>query len=180
MKAQTHAVRSEVVRGVRWGAILVLTLLLALAGYRMLSSSAAVASTPKQEPVLSEDAGPAIEVQTEPGTILAEPDAAPRPVYKPRPASPTRADESVPPPPPVGKRFNAAPVAAPAPKTVEIADPLPEAESVAVDSQLPAPGGNAQLAPPPPGKPGAPAKIVRSVGRIFGIGKKENQDNSGK
>lgn len=179
MKAQTQAVRSEVVRGVRWGAILLLTVLLGLAGYRMLSSSPAVAATPKA-PVLADDA-PVIEVQTDPGTILAEPDAAgARPVVRTRTGVRTRADESVPPPPPIGKRFDAAPTAAPAPRTVEIAEPLPEAEAVTVDAQLPAPVGNGKLAPPPPGKPGTPAKIVKSVGRIFGIGKKENQDNGGK
>jgi hypothetical protein len=178
MKAQTHAVQQDVVRGVRWGVILVLALLLGIAGFRMLTSGTATAApvAPKAVAATPAALSPAIKVASEPEVPTV---TEPRPVPKP----PVRRSQEpdVPEPPPLKAARAAAnhfvpamPVVKPLEKQVVVDGTLPDVGATQASADLPA-VGTGELAPPPD-KPGRTGKIVRSVGRVFGIGKKETQE----
>lgn len=175
-------------RGVRWGTILVLALLLSVAAYRMLVSSPATASQavpaavakPEAAPAIAEPAAPAIEVKGEPVVRPVAIRKSPNSEVPPAPPvgrTSTRAERSF--TPPTSNSF--APVAAPSPtpatRAVVVDAALPDATGVGISAELPKSGQDAQFAPPPEEKPGRTGKIVRSVGRIFRIGRK---DESGK
>lgn len=153
-----------------------LVMLLGVAGFRMLSSSPASAAP--VAPALAEKpapAAPAIEVSP-------EPTPAPKPQVKavPKPAAP-RAPQPDVPPPPLPRRVtmnNFAPAPSPnpaTPKAIIVDGTLPDA-SVDVGEELPAVDASLSAPPPPEAKPGRTGKIVRSVGRIFKIGKKETPE----
>ncbi len=176
-------------RGVRWGAILVLALLLTIAAYRTLVSSPATASQavpapvakPEATPALSE---PAIEVKSEPAAQTVFVQKSPQeevPVAPPVRRSALRSERTVA-LPPVANSFIPAAVPAPRPATraVVVEAALPDATGFGISADLPKSGQDAQFAPPPEEKPGRTGKMVRSVGRILRIGRKDAKETPDK
>jgi hypothetical protein len=207
-KPQPSEFRQDLLRGIRWGTILLIAMLLTIAGYRVLSSTPATASEPKQGVDIAAvpEAAPAeaspdatIEVGTaapKQEVLLTGPDApAAPPLVKARKPVVTAAvtathPQVVEPPTRIrAPRFNSAnsspvlPAVASGRATVvtPFAEPLPAVDTPAPAVDLPNPR-NPELAPPPTdnSKQGNRAtRAVRSVGRLFRIGKKENEAKQG-
>jgi hypothetical protein len=181
MNAQSHVVHQDIVRGVRWGTVLVLVVLLGVAAYRMLISTPVAARQPGSLATVPESS-PEIHIQPQSASEVAlNPSPARVPVRQPSAARAARpSGESVPPPPPLSSArsaFVAAPAARSQPSTALVVDgALPEAEGIAVDADFSLPAASSELAPPPEAKPGRTSKIVRGVGRIFGVGKKNPEE----
>ena len=178
MRAQTRAVQNDVIRGVRWGVILVLTVLLTIAGYRVFVSNPASAAPMSPAPVVRTPAAdPLMQVNPE-ATAVERPQAA-QPAPKSAPAR--RAPQpDVPEPPARGRtsnQFSPAPAAPKAaPRATVVDGTLPEA-AVTEGAELPSVAGlDGAFAAPPEAKSGRTTKIVRSVGRILRIGKKETPE----
>jgi hypothetical protein len=210
-KPQPSEFRQDLLRGIRWGTILLIVMLLSIAAYRVLSSSPATASQPKpsQEAAAVPDAAPdtvikvgdAIPKQEAPvqkGAALKGPDAPPAPQKQTRP--PVRTAPQVTAPQVIEEperlhapRFTAAnsspanpiAVATPGkpPAVSNFTEPVPvAAETPAPSLELPN-ARRPELAPPPAadnGKQGNRAtRAVRSVGRLFRFGKKDNEAKQG-
>ncbi len=187
------AFRQDLLRGIRWGAILLIAMLLSIAAYRVLSSSPAVASQPKPAeeltpaPVAVEPA-PAATGAIQVGEAVLKATDVPDPPQTPaktktrqiplkataptleppaRLSSPRFEPVPVAPMKPIANAFVAAPLPDPAPATAPTVDspaptavpaaPPPSAESAADNSKQ----GNRAV------------RAVRSVGRIFRFGRKD-------
>lgn len=175
MKVQTRAVQNDVIRGVRWGAILVLSALLAVAGYRMISSSPAEAA-PVAKPAAKAATAPAFEVGAASTPVEQPKLPASIPASTPKPIANRTPQPDVPEPPP-RKPGASRTVAAVTPKTFTpketvVEGTLPDA-TVEAGGLPQAEVSGAALPPPPDAGPGRTGKIVRSVGRILKIGKKK-------
>lgn len=186
MKGQTHAVRDDLLRGIRWGVILLLAALLGIAAFRALNSAPAAARdpVPAVEPApasapLAIEVGDSAEAPdpAASGVILVAPSAPPRKPVPARPAEPPRSPAvplAAPEPSPVA--------AAPAPRPVPAPDlsteALPDSAEVQPAARMDlAPSAPAVALTPPPedtkAKGNAAGRLVRSVGRVFGLGRKE-------
>jgi len=200
MKVQTNAVRQDLLRGVRWGAILLIAALLSIAAYRVFSSSPAAASQVVSDTDSDQDLTPAeppVVVQSDTAiqvgpTVLKGPDvpAAPDLTVRRKAAPKAAAVAGMPPERiPGPARFGPAPTPVPAvtPKASPnafAAEALPEAvvsPPVALGSpgmDVPGPGAEPKLSPPPDDKGNRATRIVRSVGRIFRFGRKDSDGKS--
>ena len=202
-KPQPSEFRQDLLRGIRWGTILLIAMLLSIAAYRVLSSSPATASEPKS----AEIAVPAVDVEPATETAIKVVEAEPKSASH---AGETAADFEVPAVPAKNARvvrkapaqatnqfveppqrlqapaFTPQPAITPAAKSnanAFLAEPTP----VAVDAPAPSveipSSKNPALAPPPAtdkSKDGNRAtRAVRSVGRFFRLGKKENEAKQG-
>jgi hypothetical protein len=199
-KPQPSEFRQDLLRGIRWGTILLIAMLLSIAGYRVLSSSPATASTPKS----AEAVAPAVEVEPDAAIKVADqerkevqpaakivnswevPEAPVKDVRPARKAPMRTAPQIVEAPQRLhAPAFARLPGASPVAKANGFAaEPLPAAvDAPAPDIELPTPK-NPMLAPPPGatdnGKQGNRAtRAVRSVGRLFRFGKKDNEAKQG-
>lgn len=181
-KAQPSAFRQDLLRGIRWGAILLIAMLLGITAYRVLSSSPAVA-----KPALSEDlapvpdAGPAMDTAIKVGVpVLKGPDAPPAPeLPRPRKTATKSIAPVIEPEHLQAPHFAPLPVAAPAPQPAFAAEPLPEpspalAPALTVPDAVLVPAPQATAAPADNAKQGNRAvRAVRSVGRLLHIGRKD-------
>ncbi len=187
-KARSSALRQDLLRGIRWGTILLLVMLLGITAYRVLSSSPAAASQPRvaEELTAAPDVAPAAAIQVGDG-VLKGPDAPLAPeLPKARKASAKPALVPVEPP----QRLHApsfAPlpaVAAPKPQSnAFVPAPLPEPAPAVGPAVLDLPIAGAVPVPAPAATP-APVdnskqsnravRAVRSVGRFFRLGRKDD------
>ena len=190
-KEQPSAFRQDLLRGVRWGTILLLVMLLVIAAYRVLNSSQAVAS----QPIATEELAPPPQVAPATPILVGNaelkgPDAPPAPEKSK--ARKVAANAAVPVPEPPQRlhapSFAPLPVAA-APKPASnsfLAEPLPEGSPAPVPAvDLPAP--SPVLAPAPTAAPvdnskqgNRATRAVRSVGRLFRLGRKDEPEPSKK
>jgi len=186
-KSQPSALRQDLLRGIRWGTILLIVMLLSIAAYRVLSSSPAAASPVAEELAPTPEVAPKTDAAIQVGdAVLKGPDApaAPKPevTVKPRRTAAKATPKVIEEPERLhAPSFTPQPVAA-APKPTAkgnafIAEPLPtpaEAPAPAV-AEMPSPSAPSKLAPPPDdSKQGNRAvRAVRSVGRIFRLGRKD-------
>ena len=192
MKVQTNAVRQDLLRGVRWGAILLIAALLSIATYRVFSSSPAVASQTASEAEAVEELAPAeppVVVQAEPAlkvgpTVLKGPDVPPAPevTVRRKLAAKTAAVVVMPPERiPGPARFGPSPTPSKSSSNSFVGEALPDASATPPASgvEMPGPGTATSLAPPPEDSKGNRAtRMVRSVGRIFRLGRKESDGKS--
>jgi hypothetical protein len=185
-KTAASALRQDLLRGIRWGTILLIAMLLSIAAYRVLSSSPAVA----HDPAVAEELVPAVDAIVTPDSVITvgeaevKPSQTPSVPAAPRPRSTVKAPARVIAPPTrfSAPRFEPAPVAAPPPMAnAFVPDPMTEV-SVSPAPVVGAPStstiltSESTLAPPPPddSKQGNVAvRAVRSVGRIFRFGRKD-------
>jgi hypothetical protein len=183
------AFRQDLLRGIRWGAILLISMLLSITAYRVLSSSPATASQPKP----TEELTPApVAVEPAPGPIQVGDAVLKNAEVPAEPQKPTKAKaRQVPlkataptlePPPRLSSpRFEPVPVAPMKPiGNAFVAAPLPDpAPAPVVDTAVPA---TAPTAPPPASDNGKQSnravRAVRSVGRLFRLGRKDEAKDS--
>jgi hypothetical protein len=187
---QKNAVRQDLLRGVRWGAILLIVMLLGIAAYRVIGSGRAVASIQPSQPESDEEfAVPEIAVKPDAALkvgdpVLKGPDAPPPPRASPAPTrrqNATTAPQArtlTPSPERISSRFAPTPVATPKPKPDAFASTvLPEADASATARDIEGTGPATVPAlndPASDSKQGNRAtRIARSVGRIFRIGRKD-------
>ncbi len=193
-KPQPSEFRQDLLRGIRWGTILLIAMLLTIAAYRVLSSTPATAS--ETQPAETEAVAPAPVAETDgliqvaaPVAKVAEPvlkgpDAPLAPeLVKVRKAPPVRTAPQVVEAP----QHLQAPHFAPLPNTTPkvsanansfVAAPVPEADTPFPGVELPSPRTPA-MAPPPDAKDDTKqgnraVRAVRSVGRIFRLGRKDD------
>jgi hypothetical protein len=199
-KAQPSAFRQDLLRGVRWGTILLIAMLLGITAYRVLSSSPAVASQPK----VAEELAPAPEVTPASNTaiqvgdaVLKGPDA---PVAPEAPARAPKVRQSAAKTPPkliepperlYAPRFPSSSVAPPRPtQNAFVAGPLPEPApapapapvvELSVPTTMPAAAAGTTPEAVDNTKQGNRAvRAVRSVGRIFRFGRKDSESTDSK
>ena len=186
------AFRKDLLRGIRWGTILLLVMLLSITAYRMLSSGQAVASQPKtaEELAPAVDIAPAAAIQVGDAVLKTGPDAPPAPALvpqQPRNVRKTAAKAAPTLPEPLqhlqSPRFAPLPVVAgskPVAATF-VAEPLPEPApttaanvSIPISAAVPAPAPSAAPAAADNLKQSNRAvRAVRSVGRLFRLGRKD-------
>ncbi len=206
-KPQPSEFRQDLLRGIRWGTILLIAMLLSIAAYRVLSSSPATASEPKEAQAIAPSPEPAAPSDAPLKVVDAEPKPAPKtvsdgaevptaPVKSARVAKASTKTTVVQVPEPPARlhapAFAPLPAASPAAKapaapttTAFVAEPAPVAvDTPATGVEIPSPK-NPTLAPPPgadvdKSKDGNRAtRAVRSVGRLFRFGKKDNEAKQG-
>ncbi|MEO8100838.1 MAG: hypothetical protein ABI811_24295 [Acidobacteriota bacterium] len=193
MKVQTNGIRTDVLRGIRWAGILAVVGLLLVTAFRIIQLNPADAKPPVPvaaqvgEPAIVEVTPlseivlpPTVEGSPAPSGRAARPKAPKRvetiPVPVPIPLSAPNPNAGV--PVPVGPQPAAALAEPPALLTVQ---PAAFVASPAV--VVPAP---VVIAPPPSASskakveesdqaPGRTGRIVRSVGRMFGVGRKADK-----
>ncbi|MEO5923572.1 MAG: hypothetical protein ABIR70_07075 [Bryobacteraceae bacterium] len=183
-KPKPSEFRQDLLRGIRWGTILLIAMLLTIAAYRVLSSAPATARETEVEVKATEEVTP-IEAPIQVAEpVLKGPDApaVPEPVRVRKPAPVKTAPQVIEEP-----QHLQAPYFAPLPNTAPkasshansfVAGPLPEVtEAPAQTVELPSPR-TPVMAPPPDAdnnsKQGNRAvRAVRSVGRIFRLGRKD-------
>jgi hypothetical protein len=192
MKVHLFIVRKDVIRGLRWGTIVLLAGLLALTGYRIFGNNPAEAA-PAEAPSEA-GAEPAAELvppvrQIEIGAAEPETTAAPAQTLLPQsrpplPRQPPRQPKAV--RQPTRPQATTRPV--PAFRATSPAEPVilkgldsvpdPPPAHAGVSAQQP----SQQLTPPPAQKSGTRAgRIARSVGRVFRLGRKrEDTQDDGK
>jgi hypothetical protein len=174
MSLAPNPVRQDLIRGLRLGAILLIAALLVIAGYRMWGGSPAAAREPEPpsvpvappapEPVAPQEA--AIEISAPPPAVVEEPRKWVPKTQSPKTPKPEKfvAPKRVVPTAPVLRPVEVTAVA------------VPEVSAAPPSVNLTAP---ATVTPPPPEEgPGIGSKtrgVVRSVGRIFGIGRKNDK-----
>jgi hypothetical protein len=188
-KPKTSAFRRDLVRGLRWGMALLLVMLLSIAAYRVLSSSPAVASQAGSRESEEQDIPKANAITVGEATAKqADAASAPRVVRRApveRSTAPAVAPRVAPRVAPqvehIQSRFPA--VLTPKPANAFVAEPLPVVVVPAPDLVTPGAGAAPSLNPPPTdnGKQANRAtRAVRSVGRIFGIGRKKPEEDESK
>lgn len=170
--------------------------LLSIAVYRVISSSPATASPVPEPAAVVNPSGPVAEAAPAPIQIespkpveLVQP-AAPQPAA-PQPAAtdknapqparrvkPVKDDGNSVPPPPAAKNFVASPDPKPAPKAAAapvVATDLPDVHEAPTAPSVVAVPASPSLAPPPDDEKGSRAgRVVRSVGRLFRFGRKDD------
>jgi cytoskeletal protein RodZ len=179
MTLDPNPVRQDLIRGLRWGAILLLVVLLTVAGFRFFGSTPAAAREPS--PVSPSQSEPkaaipeaVIEVAPSAPIVKTEPESVKEPAPRPRRASKTvpKAEK------PAGPK---APVAvAPVARPVETVDAkLPDVSLAPAPVNLAVPA--ASTPPPPEEEPGIGSRtrgVVRSVGRFLRLGRKNDEKAS--
>jgi hypothetical protein len=169
--------RQDVLRGLRWGLVALLAVLLAIAGFRATNSAPATArdATPPLH-TLPPAAPVAIEVgaaQQSPTALVPRPPraGAPKPVRR---SSKTAASVDAKPVPGFTPH---APRPVPAPDLVVEALPEPPELQASPSHPALAPPPVISVAPPPKQTKSSPVdaagRIFRSVGRVFGIGRRD-------
>lgn len=185
--AAPSAFRQDLLRGIRWGTILLLVMLLGVTAYRVLSSNPAAASQAKavEELAPAPEVAPAAAIQVG-DAVLKGPDApaAPEPQKARRSAAKPAPVAAEPPQRLQAPKFAPLPVAA-VPKAQSngfVAAPLPEPTpapqpnvDIPASAAVPVPAPAVEAAAADNSKQGNRAvRAVRSVGRFFRLGRKDD------
>lgn len=169
--------REDVLRGIRWGMILLISVLMGIAGYRMfgtspvtaapkLVSTPATAPEPDVDPLLPPiEAGEGTPSGEAPAIKGADVPAAP----------PARRRPAAPAPPPESRTKAFIPPSVTTPRTAmkqDLVENLPEVQAIDIQP-VPVASPKATVAAKPEEKGTRAGKLARSVGRVFGFGRKD-------
>ncbi len=171
-------VREDVLRGIRWGMILLIAMLMAIAGYRMFGTTPATAA-PKIEvtpaavpppvvvtPAIEAGEGTASDAVPAASPGIKGPDVPPAPPPRRRTA-PVETDDHA-------KAFIPPSVTTPrAAMKQDLTQTLPDAPSIDVKADPVAVAGP-QVTTKQEDKGSRAGKLARSVGRVFGFGRKDS------
>jgi hypothetical protein len=164
--------REDVLRGLRWGMILLIAMLIAIAGYRMFGTTPATAApkievAPAPVPTAPEPAIQAGEgAPSEAARPISGPDVPAAPPPKRRQAAPIEPDDHA-------KAF--IPPAVTTPRTAvkqDLTESLPDVPSIDVKAE-PVASPTPQVETKQQEKGSRAGKLARSVGRVFGFGRKD-------